>query len=198
MTLLDKDLTETKLGEAFTAMGAAVKSHGVFLCFLAGHGKTAEGKYYFIPQDFRFQGDDPIRIGGIDQGRWQAWAVRVRPNKSEVIYNTCESGSLTETRSVDAAMAQLAAVERLTRAIGRTILSASTDDAPALEGHQGHGVMTFAMLDALGRYRVNAAAIAISPASTTHQPGNRLRPGFGLLRQLIRRRRAHRFGLVLI
>ncbi|EKD60725.1 MAG: hypothetical protein ACD_54C00586G0001 [uncultured bacterium] len=73
VTLLDKDLTETKLGEAFTAMGAAVKSHGVFLCFLAGHGKTAEGKYYFIPQDFRFQGDDPIRIGGIDQGRWQAW-----------------------------------------------------------------------------------------------------------------------------
>ena len=64
--------------------------------------------------------------------------------KSVMIYDTCESGSLTGTRSVDAAMAQSAAVERRTRAMGRTILSASTDDAPALEGYQGHvALMSF-------------------------------------------------------
>lgn len=158
VTLLDKDVTEAKLDAAFSAMGAAVKSQDVFLFFLAGHGKTVEGKYYFIPQDFRFQGDDPIRSGGIDQDRWQEWAARVKAKKSVMIYDTCESGSLTETRSVDAAMAQSAAVERLTRAMGRTILSASTDDAPALEGYQGHGVMTFAMLDALGQADSNGNA----------------------------------------
>jgi len=75
-----------------------------------------------------------------------------------MIYDTCESGSLTDTRSVDAAMAQSAAVERLTRAMGRTILSASTDDAPALEGYQGHGVMTWAMLDAMAKADSNGNA----------------------------------------
>ena len=158
VTLLDGQVTEPQLDAAFAEMGKVVKSQDVFLFFLAGHGKTLEGKYHFIPQDFRFVGDDPIRAGGIDQDRWQEWASRVKARKSVMIYDTCESGSLTETRSVDAAMAQTAAVERLTRAMGRTILSASTDDAPALEGYQGHGVMTWAMLDALAQGDTNGNA----------------------------------------
>jgi hypothetical protein len=159
VTLLDAEVTEARLDAAFADLGAKVKPQDVFLFFLAGHGKTVEGKYYFIPQDFRFQGEDPIRAGGIDQDRWQEWAARVKAKKSVLIYDTCESGSLTGTRSVDAAMAQTAAVERLTRAMGRTVLSASTDDAPALEGYQGHGVMTWAMLDALGQADANGNAM---------------------------------------
>ncbi len=155
VTLLDADVTAAKLDAAFADMGKVVKSQDVFLFFLAGHGKTVEGKYYFIPQDFRFAGDDPIRAGGIDQDRWQEWAARVKAKKSVMIYDTCESGSVTESRSVDGAMAQSAAVERLTRATGRTILSASTDDAPALEGYQGHGVMTWSLLDALAEGDTN-------------------------------------------
>ena len=158
VTLLDRDVTEAKLDAAFTEIGKQAKSQDVFLFFLAGHGKTIEGKYYFIPQDFRFEGDDSIRAKGIDQDRWQQWAARVKAKKSVMIYDTCESGSLTGTRSVDAAMAQSAAVERLTRAMGRTILSASTDDAPALEGYKGHGVMTWAMLDGMGRADTNGNA----------------------------------------
>lgn len=158
VTLLDADVTEAKLDAAFAEIGKRAKSQDVFLFFLAGHGKTVEGKYYFIPQDFRFDGDDPIRTHGINQDRWQEWAARVKAKKSVMIYDTCESGSITETRSVDAAMAQSAAVERLTRAMGRTILSASTDDAPALEGYQGHGVMTWAMLDAMGQADSNGNA----------------------------------------
>ncbi len=158
VTLLDGDVTEGKLDAAFAEMGRVVKSQDVFLFFLAGHGKTVEGKYYFIPQDFRFQGDDPFRAGGIDQDRWQEWAARVKARKSVMIYDTCESGSLTGTRSVDAAMAQSAAVERLTRAMGRTILSASTDDAPALEGYRGHGVMTWSLLDAMALGDTNGNA----------------------------------------
>lgn len=158
VTLLDGDVTEARLDAAFAEMGKVVKSQDVFLFFLAGHGKTVEGKYYFIPQDFRFQGDDPFRAGGIDQDRWQEWAARVKARKSVMIYDTCESGSLTDSRSVDAAMAQSAAVERLTRAMGRTILSASTDDAPALEGYRGHGVMTWSLLDAMASADTNGNA----------------------------------------
>ncbi len=158
VTLLDADVTEPKLAAAFAEMGRKVQTQDVFLFFLAGHGKTVEGKYYFIPQDFRFDGDDPFRAHGIDQDRWQEWAAGVKAKKSVMIYDTCESGSLTGTRSVDAAMAQSAAVERLTRAMGRTILSASTDDAPALEGYRGHGVMTWAMLDAMGAADTNGNA----------------------------------------
>ncbi|WP_147335652.1 caspase family protein [Pseudotabrizicola alkalilacus] len=107
------------------------------------------GEYHFIPADFSFSGEDPIRRGGIAQARWQEWMARIRARKSVMIYDTCESGSATTTRGLEAALSQSAAVERLTRATGRTILSASTDDAPALEGYQGHGVLTYALLSAL-------------------------------------------------
>ena len=158
VTLLDDEVTEARLDAAFTELGKTVKPQDVFLFFLAGHGKTLEGKYYFLPQDFRFEGDDPIRMHAIDQDRWQEWAARVKARKSVMIYDTCESGSLTGTRSVDAAMAQSAAVQRLTRAMGRTILSASTDDAPALEGYKGHGVMTYALLEGMGAGDANGNA----------------------------------------
>lgn len=158
VTLLDAEVTAPRLEAAFADLAARVQPQDVFLFFLAGHGKTVEGSYYFIPQDFRFQGDDPIRQGGIGQDRWQDWAARIKARKAVMIYDTCESGSLTGTRSVDAAMAQTAAVERLTRAMGRTVLSASTDDAPALEGYRGHGVMTYALLEAMGAGDANGNA----------------------------------------
>lgn len=67
-----------------------------------------------------------------------------------LLYDTCESGSLTGpagTRGLE----RVAAMARMTRAMGRTVLAASTDDEPALEGYRGHGVFTYALLDALGR-----------------------------------------------
>jgi len=46
-------------------------------------------------------------------------------------------------------------LNRMARATGRTFLTATTDDAPALEGFRGHGVFTYALLDALERGDVN-------------------------------------------
>lgn len=157
-TLLDGEVTAAGLDAAFAELAAEVKPQDVFVFFLAGHGKTVEGRYYFIPQDFRFDGEDAVTRLGIDQDRWQDWAAQIKAKKSVMIYDTCESGSLTGTRSLDAAAAQSAAVSRLTRAIGRTILSASTDDAPALEGYRGHGVLTFALLEGLGAADENGNA----------------------------------------
>ena len=43
----------------------------------------------------------------------------------------------------------------MARATGRTFLTATTDDAPALEGYRGHGVFTYALLDAFSQADVN-------------------------------------------
>ena len=149
VTLLDGQVTDAGLDAAFADLSAKVKPSDVFVFFLAGHGKTVDGEYHFIPADFSFDGEDPVRTNGIRQTRWQEWMAGIKAKKSVMIYDTCESGSATGTRSLDAALSQSAAVERLTRAMGRTILSASTDDAPALEGYEGHGVLTYALLSAL-------------------------------------------------
>ncbi len=123
--------------------------------FIAGHGKTVDGRYYFLPQDFRYEGEHSIVERGISQDQFQAWFAKVAAKKSVLLFDTCESGTLTGERVATRGLERVAAIERLTRAMGRTVLSASTDDTPALEGYRGHGVFAFALLDALERADAN-------------------------------------------
>lgn len=148
-TLLDAEVTGEGLEAAFGRLAETVRPQDVFVFFLAGHGKTLDGEYFYLPQDFRFSGESPVREFGLGQDRLQQWIAKIPARKSMLIFDTCESGSLTLAglRGVDAALAQSAAVARLTRATGRTILSAATDTEPALEGYRGHGVLTYALLD---------------------------------------------------
>lgn len=148
-TVLDRNATATGLDAVFSDLAAEVRPRDVFVFFLAGHGKTVDGRYYFIPQDFRYKSPKSIIDKGIGQDQWQRWFSRIPARKSILLYDTCESGSLTGPRIATRGLERVAALDKLTRAMGRTVLSAATDDAPALEGYRGHGVFTYALLDAL-------------------------------------------------
>jgi hypothetical protein len=108
-----------------------------------------------LPQDFRYQGEDSIVQRGIGQERWQEWIAVIRARKSILLYDTCESGTLTGDRVALRGLERVAALDRLTQAMGRTVLTASTDDAPALEGYHGHGIFTYAPLEAMGQADVH-------------------------------------------
>ena len=150
-TLLDTDATKSKIGAKFAEISAAIRPRDVFVFFMAGHGKTQDGRYYFIPQNFRYDSDSAVAQQGISQDELQAWLAQIRAKKSLLLFDTCESGSLTGDKAGTRGLEGVAAIERLTRAMGRSVLSASTDSAPALEGYMGHGVFTYALLDAMGR-----------------------------------------------
>jgi uncharacterized caspase-like protein len=130
---LDTDVTIDKLDKVFADVARKVQPRDVFVFFLAGHGKTVDGKYYFLPRDFRYEGEDSIIRKGVDQDRFQAWFARIPARKSILLYDTCESGSLTGDRVAQRSLERVVALEKMTRAMGRTVLSASTDDAQALE-----------------------------------------------------------------
>jgi hypothetical protein len=91
----------------------------------------------------------------VNQNQFQSWFSRIAARKSILLYDTCESGSLTGERVAQRGIERVAALEKMTRAMGRTVLSASTDDEPALEGYKGHGVFTYALLDAIRRADAN-------------------------------------------
>ncbi len=154
-TVLDSDATAEGLEATFAGLAGKVRPRDVFVFFLAGHGKTVDGRYYFIPQDFRYRSAQSIVNKGIGQDQWQRWFSKIPARKSILLYDTCESGSLTGARIATRGLERVAALEKLTRAMGRTVLSAATDDAPALEGYRGHGVFTYALLDALNKSDTN-------------------------------------------
>ncbi len=159
---LDGDATAAKLDQAFSDLAGKVRPRDVFVFFAAGHGKTLDGRYYFIPHDLRYQNEQSLVRNAIGQDKLQAWFARIPAKKAVLMFDTCEAGSLTERTSTRIAaltrggLEQKAALGRLIQATGRATLTASSATQEAFEGHGGHGVFTFALLDALGRGDLNS------------------------------------------
>ncbi|UYO54611.1 caspase family protein [Rhodopseudomonas palustris] len=149
-TVLDKDATAANLDRVFTELGGKVRPQDVFVFFLAGHGKTEDARYYFLPYDFRYAGEASIRQLGIDQDRLQGWLLRIKAQKSVALFDTCESGSLVGDRIETRGLEEKTAIDRLVHATGRATLTATSDNRPAIEGYRGHGVFTYTLLAALG------------------------------------------------
>lgn len=154
-SVLDSEVTLSNLDKVFSDLSHEVQPRDVFVFFLAGHGKTKNGRYYFLPRDFRYEDDSSIEKAGMGQDKFQAWFAAIPARKSLLLYDTCESGSLTGATRGSDIDERLGALNRMARATGRTFLTATTDDAPALEGYRGHGVFTYAVLDAMERADVN-------------------------------------------
>jgi hypothetical protein len=148
-TVLDADATAEKLDAVFAELGQKVRPQDVFVFFLAGHGKTVDARFYFLPQDFRYSGEDSIVKKGVGQDQLQSWVSRIKAQKSVLLFDACQSGSLIGERIAMRGIEEKAAIDRMTRAMGRTILTATTDDKPAFEGYRGHGVFTYTLLAGL-------------------------------------------------
>ena len=154
--VLDGDGIATKLDQVFADLAAKVRPRDVFLFFAAGHGKTLDGRYYFIPHDLRYHTDQSLMRDAIGQDKLQAWFARILAKKAVLMFDTCEAGSLTERGKTRGGLEQKAALGRLIQATGRATLTASSATQEAYEGHGGHGVFTFALLDALARGDLNS------------------------------------------
>ena len=145
--LLDEDVSAQGLEAAFARLKREVRPQDVFVFFLAGHGKTVDGRYYFLPREFRFRGMDDLTRTAISQDQLQQWISQISAQKSVLLLDTCESGSLTK-EFVSRGLQSKTAIDRLSRAVGRTVLTASTDTQPALEGFRQHGLFTYTLLEA--------------------------------------------------
>jgi len=147
--LLNADVTALKLQAEFERMSKTIRPDDVFILYLAGHGVTDNGRYYFVPHDAKIKDGQFDTSTGIQQDQLQQWLTLIPAFKSVMIYDTCESGSITEDRSTFRSTRQLAATEKLSRSMGRTMLAATSDVKEALEGYRNHGVFTYVLLDAL-------------------------------------------------
>ena len=138
------------LEKAFEAVGKEVDVHDTFVFFAAGHGKAVNGRVHLIAKDFYFDGpiDDSILKHGIGQDKLQALIVnKIKAKRGLILLDTCESGAAvtgSKTRNDTEA-----ALGRLNEATGRTVITASNASQSALEGYEGHGVFTSAILEAL-------------------------------------------------
>jgi uncharacterized protein YraI len=153
-TLLDQDVTAAKLDDAFTRLATKVTPDDVFVLYLSGHGVTTDGRFYYIPQDYTY-GQAEIATKAISQEQLQDWFVRIPAQRAVLMVDACQSGSLAEDQVTRSGVEQYTSTQHLNEAIGRAVLSATTDDKPAGEGIGGHGVFTYALLAGLTQADTN-------------------------------------------
>ncbi len=156
--LRDAEVTRDRLDAAFNEIVAKIAPTDTFVLYLAGHGKTVDGRYYFIPQNFKVDGelsdiaiDAAVKTQGISQEQWQRWFALVPARRSMILFDTCESGTLTGDQSETKALERSGANDRLAQATGRSIITASGGAEAAFEGYNGHGLFTYNVLEALDR-----------------------------------------------
>ncbi len=151
--VLDTDATIAKLERFFSQISGQIGPRDTFVLFAAAHGISEDGRFYLIPQDYQGANNPKaLAAHAISQEHLQNWvANRIKARKAIILLDTCESGALVSgyAKSRTDAPASEAAIGRLHEATGRPVLTAAASGKPAFEGYKGHGVFTFALMDAL-------------------------------------------------
>ena len=150
---LDGEATLATLEAAFNKLAREVGPRDTFVFYAAAHGFSTGGRYYMIPQDYQGGPDpDALKTRAIGQERIQDWiANRIKAKRALILLDTCESGALTGgyAKSRTEGPASEAAIGRLHEATGRPVLTAASGGKSAYEGYKGHGVFTYALMEAL-------------------------------------------------
>jgi WD40 repeat protein len=150
-TAFDEEATAAGLEQIVQDMSADINPRDTFVLFAAAHGYSNNGRFYLIPQDYQGGSDlAALASRAIDQERLQGWIASIKARRGIILLDTCESGALTNSyaHSRTDAPASEAAVGRLHEATGRPVLTAAAAGKPAFEGYRGHGVFTWALMDA--------------------------------------------------
>jgi len=146
-TLFDREATLEGIEKMFNKLSKEVKTSDVFIFYIAGHGLNLDGKYHFIPWELIYQNEESVRKKSLTQERMQAMLAKIPALKSVVLLDTCNSGAFAKPAS--RGLAEKTAMEKLMRSTGRVTIAASSEFQVAFEGYEGHGVFTYALLQAL-------------------------------------------------
>ncbi|MGN0731355.1 MAG: caspase family protein [Treponema sp.] len=148
-TVIDGDVTAAGISKAFDSLKSKVSADDVFVFYLSGHGTTykGDGDYYFLPVDFRWKNEESIRLNGLSKSFITENLSKIKAQKTLIMLDTCNSGAFVSaaTRGIEEKMA----IDRLSRATGQAIISASSNDQSAMEGFEGHGIFTYVLLEGL-------------------------------------------------
>ena len=147
-TLLDEQVTKKGIEAAFDEIAGRAKLGDVFVLYLSGHGKSVAGRYYYYPQTLDFAHGQRVEQDGVGQDAWQVWIARIAAQKKVLIIDTCESsaaGGLVK----GSVSTQRTAMDQLQHATGENLIAAARQ--AAFEGWHGHGVLTYALLEAMNK-----------------------------------------------
>jgi WD40 repeat protein len=145
--LRDQQATRANIEAAAKELAALARPDDVFVIYLAGHGTALDGEYYFLPWEVRYTSRQALLAQSLNRAALQALLRRTPARKTLLVLDTCSSAAVAGPagRGLDEKLA----IDRMARISGRAVLAAAGSEQMALEGEQGHGVFTYALLQGL-------------------------------------------------
>lgn len=141
IVLKDDKATLAGITQAFDQMRARFGPEDTLVIFLAGHGQARVGQFAFLPSDARRSADGAL-VNGLDETRLFQMLDR-SPSHTLLLIDACDAGGMVELFE--------GAYERMGNVKKRAVIGASRRGQFALEGFEGHGVFTAALLQSLGK-----------------------------------------------
>lgn len=124
----------------------------VFIFYVAGHAMSyQDGGYYLLTSDVLQKSEDRVKPASISHLELRDALAAIRSGKKLALLDTCHAGKSLDAGTLLASrgMDEQDIIERMNRRSGATVLMASETSEQALEGYQGHGVFTYALLQGL-------------------------------------------------
>lgn len=120
----------------------------VFVFYVASHGIVSKDlkaqQYYLIPSNWTAESESSLDTDALGAGQIKDLIGNIPAARKLILLDTCNSGSLGDaiaTTSVE--------VNKISTAVGITVLSASGTEEAAAEGQEGHGLFTWVLLQGL-------------------------------------------------
>jgi WD40 repeat protein len=153
--VFDRDATREAILAAFKRISAAAGPRDSFLFYYAGHGVMAEGgdrQFYLAPTNVtQLYGDDAgLAAKGISSAELLELSKQLPAQKQLFILDACQAAGALQTVGGFRGAAEERAIAQLARSTGTHWLTAAGSEQFAAEFKTlGHGVFTYALLDAL-------------------------------------------------
>ncbi len=175
-TLTDAEATKANIIDALKDIAGRATPDDVVVIFLAGHGRTVDGHYYFAPSDmgshdaalmaevtaaktddtFDKAVDAVFRSEGLGQDELLPLIQGMQATRIAFLLDTCYSATLADANAVLRHDVNDTVTNRIGHASGRFVLSGSFTEAfdsgagaDAKVGEEGHGLFTSYLLRAL-------------------------------------------------
>ena len=138
--------TKEAITRALRDMAGSVRPDDLFVFFVASHGTVDDGEYFLITSNVGSTSTHILRQSALSQDDLKVLIANVPATKKLIMIDTCNAGKLGEaiqSAVLTRGMSEDTALKILSRAVGSTVISASTSLQEALEGYQGHGLFTW-------------------------------------------------------
>jgi len=148
---LKEETTRENIMKELKAM-QSINPDDLFVLYVASHGTVDDGEYFLITSNVGSTRTERLKTDAIGQSVFKELIGNIPATKKLIIIDTCNAGALGDAIQVallTRGMSEDTAMKILSRAVGSTILSASTSMQEALEGYQGHGLFTYVLAEGL-------------------------------------------------